>query len=171
VDLNCPLDGVCRRRFSDVTSFGIPWSIGSIALEIFAPRLVTALQPCLNIVRHTPPKMLDRTVTVEEGVMSPSSAARHLHHLPRQGYLEVMSLPRPNEATMITRKPKPTHFPLIEWPTEQLQLVPVTVKHQAPVRAGQIILAGAAAFDGVQHPDGSVDQESLGVSEFWGIWR
>jgi len=51
---------------------------------------------------------------------------------------------------MTTRKPKPTHFPLIEWPTEKLQLVPVTVKHQAPARAGQIILAGAAAFDGVQ---------------------
>jgi hypothetical protein len=51
---------------------------------------------------------------------------------------------------MTTRKPKPAHFPLIEWPTEQLQLVSVTVKPQAPARAGQMILAGAAAFDGVQ---------------------
>jgi hypothetical protein len=94
--------------------------------------------------------MLDRTVTVVKGVMSPSSAVVICTKLPRQGYLDVMSLPRPNEATMTTRKPKPTHFPLIEWPTERLQLVPVTVKHQAPARAGQIILAGAPAFDGTQ---------------------
>jgi hypothetical protein len=97
--------------------------------------------------------MLDRTVTVEEGVMSPSSAAVICTSLRQQGYLDVTSLPRPNEATMITRKSKPTHFPLIEWPTEQLQLVPVTVKHQAPARAGQRMLAGAAAFDGVQQLD------------------
>ena len=38
---------------------------------------------------------------------------------------------------MTTRKPKPTYPPLIEFPTEQLQLVPVTVEHKAPARAGQ----------------------------------
>jgi hypothetical protein len=38
---------------------------------------------------------------------------------------------------MTTRKPKPTISPLIELPTEQLQLVAVTVEHKAPARAGQ----------------------------------
>jgi hypothetical protein len=38
---------------------------------------------------------------------------------------------------MTTRKPKPTYPPLIEFPTEQLQLVPVTVEPKAPARAGQ----------------------------------
>jgi hypothetical protein len=38
---------------------------------------------------------------------------------------------------MTTRKPKPTYPPLIEFPTEQLQLVPVTVEHKAPAHAGQ----------------------------------
>ena len=38
---------------------------------------------------------------------------------------------------MTTRKPKPTFPPLIEFPTEQLQLVPVTVVHKAPAHAGQ----------------------------------
>jgi hypothetical protein len=31
------------------------------------------------------------------------------------------------------RKSKPTYRPLIEWPTEQLQLVPVAVVHQTPI--------------------------------------
>jgi hypothetical protein len=30
------------------------------------------------------------------------------------------------------RKSKPTYSPFIEWPTEQLQLVPVTVERQTP---------------------------------------
>lgn len=38
---------------------------------------------------------------------------------------------------MTTRKPKPTCPPLIEFPTEQLQLVPVTVEHKAPAHRGQ----------------------------------
>jgi hypothetical protein len=38
---------------------------------------------------------------------------------------------------MTTRKPKPTYPPLIEFPTEQLQLVPVTVEHKAPAHAGR----------------------------------
>jgi hypothetical protein len=38
---------------------------------------------------------------------------------------------------MTTRKPKPTFSPLNELPTEQLQLVPVTVEHKAPARTGQ----------------------------------
>jgi hypothetical protein len=38
---------------------------------------------------------------------------------------------------MTTRKPKPTFSPLIEWPTEQLQLVAVTVDHKVPARAGE----------------------------------
>jgi hypothetical protein len=38
---------------------------------------------------------------------------------------------------MTTRKPKPTYPPLIEFPTEQLQLVPVTVEPKAPAHAGQ----------------------------------
>ena len=50
---------------------------------------------------------------------------------------------------MTTRKPKPTISPL-EWPTEQLQLVPVTVEHHAPARAGQTILAEWAAIDAAQ---------------------
>jgi hypothetical protein len=37
---------------------------------------------------------------------------------------------------MTTRKPKPTYPPLIEFPTEQLQLVPVTVEPKAPGHAG-----------------------------------
>lgn len=39
---------------------------------------------------------------------------------------------------MTTRKPKPTYPPLIEFPSEQLQLVPVTVEHKAPAHPGQI---------------------------------
>jgi hypothetical protein len=35
---------------------------------------------------------------------------------------------------MTTRKPKPTYSPLIEWPTEKLQLVAVTVDHKVPPR-------------------------------------
>jgi hypothetical protein len=54
------------------------------------------------------------------------------------------------EATMTTRKPKPTFSPLIEWPTEQLQWVPVTVEHKAPAPAGKIKRAGGAAIDGAQ---------------------
>jgi hypothetical protein len=38
---------------------------------------------------------------------------------------------------MTMRKPKPTDSPLIELPTEQLQLVAVTVEHKAPACAGQ----------------------------------
>jgi hypothetical protein len=38
---------------------------------------------------------------------------------------------------MTTRKPKPTYPPLMKFPTEQLQLVPVTVEHKAPARTGQ----------------------------------
>jgi hypothetical protein len=49
---------------------------------------------------------------------------------------------------MTTRKPKPTFSPLIEWPTEQLQWMPVTVEHKAP--AGKTQWAGAAAIDGAQ---------------------
>jgi hypothetical protein len=46
---------------------------------------------------------------------------------------------------MTTRKPKPTcPPPLIEFPTEQLQLVPVTVEHKAPAHARQ---AGRALRD------------------------
>jgi hypothetical protein len=33
------------------------------------------------------------------------------------------------------RKSKPTYSPLIEWPTEQLQLVPVVVERQTPIGA------------------------------------
>jgi hypothetical protein len=49
---------------------------------------------------------------------------------------------------MTTRKPKPTFSPLIEWPTEQLQWIPVTVEHKAP--AGETKRAGGAAIDGAQ---------------------
>jgi hypothetical protein len=38
---------------------------------------------------------------------------------------------------MTTRKPKPTYPSLIEFPTERLQLVPVTVEHKAPGHTGQ----------------------------------
>jgi hypothetical protein len=38
---------------------------------------------------------------------------------------------------MATRKPKPTYSPLIEWPTEELRLVEVTVEHKEPARAGE----------------------------------
>jgi hypothetical protein len=40
---------------------------------------------------------------------------------------------------MTTRKPKPkpAYSPLIEWPTEQLQLVPVTIERKQPTRAAQ----------------------------------
>jgi hypothetical protein len=37
---------------------------------------------------------------------------------------------------MTTRKPKPTFSPLIEWPTEQLQPVAVSVEHKVPARTG-----------------------------------
>jgi hypothetical protein len=33
------------------------------------------------------------------------------------------------------RKSKPTYRPLIVWPTEQLQLVPVAVERQTPIGA------------------------------------
>jgi hypothetical protein len=33
------------------------------------------------------------------------------------------------------RKSKPTYSPLIEWPTEQLQLVPVAVERKTPTGA------------------------------------
>jgi hypothetical protein len=33
------------------------------------------------------------------------------------------------------RKSKPTYSPLIEWPAEQLQLVPVAVEQQTPIGA------------------------------------
>jgi hypothetical protein len=39
---------------------------------------------------------------------------------------------------MTTRKPKPTCPPAIEFPTEQLRLMPVTVEPKAPAHAGQI---------------------------------
>jgi hypothetical protein len=42
-----------------------------------------------------------------------------------------------SEAIMTTRKPKPTYPPLIEFPTEQLQLVLVTVEPKRPARDGQ----------------------------------
>jgi hypothetical protein len=51
---------------------------------------------------------------------------------------------------MTTRKPKPTFSPLIEWPAEQLQWVPVTVEHKAPAPAGETQWAGGAAIDGAQ---------------------
>jgi hypothetical protein len=38
---------------------------------------------------------------------------------------------------MTTRKLKPSYPPLIEIPTEQLQLVPVTVEHKPPAHAGR----------------------------------
>jgi hypothetical protein len=38
---------------------------------------------------------------------------------------------------MTTRKPKPTYSPLIEWPTEKLQLVAVTVDHKVPPRTAE----------------------------------
>ena len=38
---------------------------------------------------------------------------------------------------MTTRKHK-LDFPPLEWPTEQLQLVAVTVEHKPPAPAGQI---------------------------------
>jgi hypothetical protein len=42
---------------------------------------------------------------------------------------------------MTTRKPKPkskpAYSPVIEWPKEQLQLVPVTIEHKLPTRAAQ----------------------------------
>jgi hypothetical protein len=40
---------------------------------------------------------------------------------------------------MTTRKPKPkpAYSPLIEWPTEQLQVVPVTIEHNLPTGAAQ----------------------------------
>jgi hypothetical protein len=51
---------------------------------------------------------------------------------------------------MTTRKPKPTFSPLIEWPTEQLQWVPITVEHKVPARAAETQWAGGAAIDGAQ---------------------
>jgi hypothetical protein len=33
------------------------------------------------------------------------------------------------------RKSRPTYSPLIEWPTEQLQLVPVTTERKTPIGA------------------------------------
>ena len=51
---------------------------------------------------------------------------------------------------MTTRKPKPTFSPLIEWPTEQLQWMPITVEHKAPAPAGKTQWAGGAAIDGAQ---------------------
>ena len=41
---------------------------------------------------------------------------------------------------MTTRKlkPKPAYSPLIEWPTEQLQLVPITVERETPACEGQL---------------------------------
>jgi hypothetical protein len=42
-----------------------------------------------------------------------------------------------SEATMTTRKPKPTLESMIELPTEQLQLATVTVEQKAPARGGQ----------------------------------
>ena len=38
---------------------------------------------------------------------------------------------------MTTRKSKPTVSPPIEWPTEQLQLIPVSVERKAPARGAQ----------------------------------
>jgi hypothetical protein len=38
---------------------------------------------------------------------------------------------------MTTRKRKPANSPLIEWPTEELQLVEVTVDHKEPAPAGE----------------------------------
>jgi hypothetical protein len=38
---------------------------------------------------------------------------------------------------MTTRKPKPTHSPLIEWPTEELPLVAVIVDEKEPARAAE----------------------------------
>jgi hypothetical protein len=38
---------------------------------------------------------------------------------------------------MTTRKPKPIYPPLLEFPTEQLQRVPVTVERKAPAHASQ----------------------------------
>jgi hypothetical protein len=61
-----------------------------------------------------------------------------------------MSITTTNEATMTMRKPKPAFSPLIEWPTEQLQWMPITVEHKAPAPAGKTQWAGGAAIDGAQ---------------------
>jgi hypothetical protein len=34
-------------------------------------------------------------------------------------------------------KPKPTTSPLIEWPTKEVEQVPVTAEHKGPVRADE----------------------------------
>ena len=47
---------------------------------------------------------------------------------------------------MTTRKPKPTVTPEIEWPTEQLQWVPVTVEHKS-VPANETQWPEEAAID------------------------
>jgi len=48
---------------------------------------------------------------------------------------------------MTTSKPKPTFTPEIEWPTEQLQWVPVTVEHKSPVPAGKTEWPEEAAIE------------------------
>jgi hypothetical protein len=53
---------------------------------------------------------------------------------------------------MTTRKPKskPAYSPLIEWPTEQLQLVDVTVEHEVPARA--VVARGVHAGPAMSQP-------------------
>jgi hypothetical protein len=83
--------------------------------------------------------MFDSSASLEEGVTNPSRRPFRAK-LPRRGYLGILSITvRTSEAIMTTRKPKPkpAYPPLIEFPTEQLQLVPVTVEHKSPAHAGQ----------------------------------
>jgi hypothetical protein len=72
-----------------------------------------------------------------------------------------------NEASMTTRKPKPTFSPLIEWPTEQLQWMPITVEHKAPAPAGKTQWAGGAAIDGAQ----PLEEPLASHVELKGAWR
>jgi hypothetical protein len=68
---------------------------------------------------------------------------------------------------MTTRKPKPTFSPLIEWPTEQLQWVPITVEHKAPAPAGKTQWARGAAIDGAQ----PLEEPFASHVDVKGAWR
>jgi hypothetical protein len=59
-------------------------------------------------------------------------------NLAQRGYLAVLSITvRTARPSSLRANPKPTYPPLIEFPTEQLQLMPVTVEHKAPAHGGQ----------------------------------
>jgi hypothetical protein len=83
--------------------------------------------------------VFDSTASLEEGVTNRRVG------LTRGAATRISQRPVSNgtnsEGIMTTRKPKPTYPPLIEFPSEQLELVPVTVEHKAPPRAGQTWLA------------------------------